>query len=283
MNKTYRWISVIAAFVIPLGRLLASAAPVAAQEPDCRTVREALQAGEITLSLNANESEFYNEPLTYIVRNIVGQQVEFCFPAGMMMIAGDGGYQDLVLTRTVILLLGPGDQREGRLAAMCANLSKDAPISGSSYEPGAMASGDVLSVALAIDRNSAQGSLGAQLAMWAVTDGFTLEDLGGGSESESAEMFQLIAPLLCLTKDELELGQRLLEEADVDARLFAGDSQSGLAFCERLGVPTDINQIMLILARYSVLALCCCGGGCGLTLVVVAAGVFLIARSRRKA
>jgi hypothetical protein len=281
MKNSYRWVSVIAAIVIPFGRLLASATPAAAQEPACRSVREALQAGEITLRLSANESTFYDEPLTYVTSNIIGQQVEFCFPAGMMMISGDGSYQDLVLTKTVMVLLAPGQQKEGRLSAMCANLSKSAPVSGSSFEPGPMAGGDVLNVALAIENNSAQGSLGAQLAMWAVTDGFTLEDLGGGSDSESAEMFRMIAPLLCLTKDELELGQRLLEEADVDARLYAGDSQSGMAFCERLGFPTDINQIMLVVGQYSLLALCCCGGGCGLSLVVVIAGVVLIARSRR--
>jgi len=277
MKTTFRFLAALSAAVIPLCQSLAAPSPVSAQEPHCRPVSEALSAGEITLSLEANEDMFFNEPLTYLAANLAGEQVEFCFPAGMIMVSGSGAAQDLILTRTVDVVLGAGESREGRLAAACINLDKDAPPTGTSFVPGPMADGDVLSVAQAIERNGAQGSIGAQLALWAVTDGLTLT----GSGSEDSEMFRLIAPILCLAQGELELGQRLLEEADVDARLFEGDSQNGLQFCQELGLPTDINQIMLLLGRYSMIALCCCGGGCGLMLAVLVVGGVLIYRSRK--
>jgi hypothetical protein len=281
MKTSFRFLAAASACIIPFCQVLATASPVLAQEPHCRPVTEALAAGEITLSIEANEDTFFNEPLTYDTENISGGEVNFCFPAGMTMISGSGSAQNLILTRTVEVFLGPGESRQGRLAAACVNLDKHAPEAGTSFQPGPMAAGDVLAVALAIERNDAQGSIGAQLALWAVTDGFTL-DSSGGSDSETAEMFRLIAPILCLAKDELELGQRLLEEAGTDARLFEGDSSSGLAFCERLGYPTDINQLMLIIGRYSALTICCCGGGCGLMLIVLAVGVVLIIRSRKR-
>jgi hypothetical protein len=281
MKSTFRLAAACSAFVIAFSQFLASPSPAAAQEPGCRPVSEALAAGEITLLLEVNEDMFYNEPLNYNAENIIGDRVEFCFPAGMIMVSGNGGYQNLVLTRTVDVILGAGERRQGRLAAACVNLDKDAPATGMSFEPGPMAGGDVLGVALAIERNGAQGSLGAQLALWAVTDGLTLGG-SGGSASESSDMFRLIAPLLCLAKDELELGQRLLEEADAEVRLYAGDSQSGLQFCQELGLPTDMNQIMLLIGRYSLLTLCCCGGGCGLMLIVLIVGGVLIVRSRKR-
>ena len=156
MKNAFRWITAFSALVIPFVHSLALVTPVSSKEPACRSVREALDAGEITLTLAANESAFYDEPLDYSVENISGQQVEFCFPAGMIMVAGDGSYQDLLLTKTVNVILEPGEREEGRLSAACANLSKSAPASGTSFKPGPMAKGDILGVAQAIENNSAQ-------------------------------------------------------------------------------------------------------------------------------
>jgi hypothetical protein len=275
--------------ILPVGALaflsvVTGSRPISAQTESCRSVMDAVEAGEARLTLEANDSEFYNEPLDYSVENLTADQLDVCFPAGLTMISGSGDYQNLVLTKTVALLIPPSGTQAGSLYADCINLSRHAPASGGGFTPGDMAQGDLLRVVQAIDRQSAQGRLGAQMAVWAVTDNLTLEDFGNGSESESTQMLQLVAPLLCLATDEIELGQSLLEESNASARLYSGQTQSVADFCASRGLPVNIDQFMEQVGKwgsYGLIALC---GGfclCGLLVVGLIVGIILLIRSRR--
>jgi hypothetical protein len=285
MIGTLRWKSLPLLLVLLLLGSVSDYRPVSAQADSCRSVTEAVQAGEARLTLKANNSEFYNEPLDYSVNNLTGEQLDVCFPAGLTMISGSGDYQNLVLTKTVTVMLPPNGKQEGRLSADCMNLSKDAPAAGGSFTLGAMAQGDLLRVAQAIDRQSAQGRLGAQMAIWAVTDNLTLEDFGGDAESESARMLQLITPILCLATDEIELGQSLLEESGSGARLYAEGSQGVADFCSSHGLPVNIEQFVSQIQKMGTVALIAICGGCCLGVVILLAliaGIVMLVRSRRK-
>lgn len=276
--------SILALTVFLFFRSASDVRPVFAQAESCRSVAEAVQAGDVELTLEANNSEFYNEPLDYSLENLTGQQLEVCFPAGLTMISGSGAYQNLVLTKTVTVLLPPNGKQEGRLPADCMNLSKDAPAAGGRFALGAMAQGDLLRVAQTIDRQSAQGRLGAQLAIWAVTDGLTLEEIGGGADSESAQLLQVIAPLLCLAGDEIDLGQSLLQESESNARLFAEDSGGAAAFCASRGLPANFEEFAAWAGRLGTVAIAVICGGfclCGILVIALITGIILLIRSRK--
>jgi hypothetical protein len=259
--------------------------PVLAQASGCRTVAEAVDAGEAALVLTANNDSFYASPLDYRLTNLTDRTLDLCFPAGLTMTSGNGAYQNLILTRTVKVTLPPDGEKRGDLSADCMNLSKDSPRSGADFSVGAMAQGDLLRVAQAIDTRSAQGRLGSQLAIWAVTDGLTLEDFNGGSGSDTAQMLQVVAPLLCLAGDEIELGETILKDAGADASLFAPGSGGAKDFCANRGLPANFDEIVDWTARLGGIALAGICGGCCLGIIILAAliaGIIALVRSRRK-
>jgi hypothetical protein len=166
------------------------------------------------------------------------------------------------------------------------NLSKHAPGSGAGYSVGGMAQGDLLRVVQAIDKRSAQGRLGSQLAIWAVTDGLTLEDLGNSaSNSDTAQMLQVISPLLCLAGDDIDLAQSLLQESGSAARLFSENSGGAAGYCASHGLPANFGEFAQTFAKLGTAAIVGIGAGCCLCVVLLAAlivGVVLLVRSRRK-
>ena len=231
MRRLNRSLSIVTLLPLLLGSLFAAPAPVAAQTPNCRSVMEAIAAGEATLVLTANANIFYDQPLDYSLSNLSANALDVCFPAGLTMISGDGQYQNLVLTRTIDVSVPVNGSSSGTLFADCINLERHAPSSGGSFSPGGMADGALLRVAQAIDARSDQGTLGAQMAIWAVTDGFTLEG-GTGATGENASMIELLAPILCLDSKDIDEGQAILTQANAGVSLYSNETQ-GLEFVLR--------------------------------------------------
>jgi hypothetical protein len=285
--RTFRnFLQVVAVLLVVAAVALAAPRPVSAQAPSCRSVVDAVNAKEATLSLKANSNEFYTNPLDYVLKNLTGQQLDLCFPAGLTMISGDSANQNLVLTRTILVTVAPNGEKRGDLSADCMNLSKHAPGFGAGFSVGGMAQGDLLRVIQAIDKRSAQGRLGSQIAIWAVTDGLTLEDIGNsGSNSDTAQMLQVISPLLCLAGDDIDLAQSLLTESGSAARLFAENSGGAAGFCASHGLPANLDEFVQTFAKLGAVSIIAICGGCCLGFVILIAlivGLVALVRSRRK-
>ncbi len=258
------------------------AAPTATPT-NCIPIKDAVKKGLIKLELSSNGNLFFKDPLHYTITNLSSSPQQICFPAGQIMLPSDIGDQALVVVGTVILMIQMGQIAEGNLFADCINESKHAPSDGSAYTLGDMATDDLLKVVRAIDVRSAKGRLGGQLAIWAVTDQLTLDDLNNPpSSSNEPSLTDTIRPLLCLAQDEVDLGQQLLQDAEVKASLYKGQNPI-TAYCQSQGIPSIssfIEQAKLWGERTLLLVgLGICG--CLILIVAMIALVIHMARGRK--
>jgi hypothetical protein len=205
--------------------------------PPCIPIDQAIAQGLVRVSLTGSGDLFYKTPIHYRVENLTDQPLVICFPVGMLLDPGDGSMQTMMVAVTAVIELGAGEVREGDLAAFCINETKHAPSEGAAYQVGGTAEGSLLNLAYAIDAQSADGHIGAQLAVWAITDGFNLNELSVTPEPGNPTLVETIAPLLCLAQEEITLSQQLLEQAEAGVSLFQGENPLTAA-CEEQGIPS---------------------------------------------
>jgi hypothetical protein len=267
---------------------LPAGAPASAQVPTptppaCQPIREALDQKLISVDLTGTGNLFFRDAVAYNVENVGAKRLTLCFPAGTLLMPDDPGLQRLVLGETVIFSLDPGEVKQGTLFVFCTQSSKEAPPSGAMYTVGAEAEPDLLRLAQVIDQRSGKGRLGAQLAVWAVSDGLTLDDLNAEPGAGGPSTVATIRPLLCLASGEVGFGQEALVAAQVKERLYTGENPVSPAYCASQGLPAlNIDQLKARLEFLGIRAgLVVILGTCG-CLVVLALVIFLIVRLVRK-
>ncbi len=273
--------------VILLGsRLEATAAPI--QEaltatptpPNCISVVKAVNQGLIKLTLTANGKLFFQTPLHYSVTNLTTKTQQICFFAGQINQPDDPSLQALMIVKTVLLTPGPNQVLTGDLSADCINESKHAPSDGDGYQLGEMAQGKLLRLAKAIDANSAQGRLGAQMAIWVITDQFSLNDLNATPSPDQPSLTDSIRPLLCLAQDDVSLGEQLLQEAEAGANLYQGENPL-TSYCQSQGIPS-LSQLQQQLTAAGERALIILGAGVLGCIIVVIVIIVLVVRLVRR-
>jgi len=255
------------------------------------TVKEAVNRGLIRLTLTANGELFYHSPLHYLVENLTSNPLQIEFPVGQLFIPDDIAYQAFVLANTVNLglnlgqvlpnqivavdlNLAPNQSVEGNLPVFCTNESRHSPSAGITYTLGKMAQGDLLKLAQVIESQSAQGHLGAQLAVWALTDKLAFNDFNATQSPGQPSLVDSIRPVLCLAQDEINLGQQLLVDSQVSERLYTGENPI-TTYCQSQGIPA-ISQIEQQAKTLGERALLLIGlGACGCVIVII--GVVLLA------
>jgi hypothetical protein len=256
------------------GPALAATTPTPTPTP-CIPVAKAVADGLINLTLTGNGQLFFKNPLHYVIVNLSAKAIVVCFPVGQINEPVDSGSQSLILPKETILDLGAGQTLEGDLDAFCINEHKSAPSSGLEYHLGPIAKGSLLALAKAIDAQTAQGRLGAQMAVWAITDQYSLNELEATPDPNSPSLTDSIRPLLCLAQDDVNLGQQLLQAANAGVSLYTGDNPL-TGYCQSQGIPSlsQIGQRLKVLgieAAVVVVAgsLLCVGLVVGLILLIV--------------
>jgi len=242
----------------------------------CLPAAKAAAQGLIQLTLTGNGQLFFKNPLHYQVVNLTTKALVICFPVGQIANPGDDGYQSLMIVKQVIVDLAPNGTQEGDLDAFCINEHKEAPADALDYHLGKMASGSLLSLAQAIDAQSAQQRIGAQLAVWAITDGDTLSYLNTTPvPGAQPSLTDTIRPLLCLAQDDVTLGQQLLQQANAGVSLYSGENPL-TSYCQSQGIPSlgQIGQRLQVVgiaaaAAVVVGALLCVGVIVGLIVLLV--------------
>jgi hypothetical protein len=248
--------------------------------PACIPVAKAVADGLIKLTLTGNGKLFFRNPLHYLVVNLTDKAIVICFPVGQINRPVDGVGQSLILPKEVILDLGAGQTLEGDLDAFCINEHKSAPSDGEEYRLGAMATGKLLDLANAIAKHSAQDRWGAQLALWAITDQYSLDELQATPDPNTPSLTDSIRPLFCLTQDDVNLGQQLLQEANTGVSLYQGDNPL-TAYCQSQGIPS-FSQIIQRLKLLGIEAALVLGAGAlGCVAVVVGLIVLIVRLARR--
>jgi len=237
---------ILAALLVPFN-LQASAAPVVfATTPtptptNCIPIKQALAQGLVRLTLSGNGQLFFRKPLHYKIENLTAKAIIICFPIGLIANPSGAEAQSLMLVKEVIVDLAAGQILEDDLPAFCINEHKPAPTADVEYQLGAMAKGKLLDLANAIAAQSAQERWGAQLAVWAITDQYNLNDLQATPDPNQPSLTDSIRPLFCLTEDDVTLGQTLLQDANTGVTLYSGDNPL-TSYCKSQGIPS-IGQI----------------------------------------
>jgi hypothetical protein len=291
MSKFYRFL-LVSAFIAAtffFVRQEASAAPARlAPSPtptpsNCIPVKQALEKKQIQLVLAANGELFYHKPVHYQITNLTQQVLVVCFPAGQLLEPGDTSLQNLMVIDDSLITVPAGQMVEGDLFAFCINESKHAPGKDDGYQLGKMASGKLLSLAETIQAESAHGHLGAEMAIWAITDHFTLDDLNATpapAASSEPSLTDSIKPLLCLGQDEVGLGQKLLQDANAGVVLYHGDNPL-TNYCKAQGIPS-LGQIGQQLKIAGIWAAVIAVGSTLLCVVLIVVVIVLIVRMFRK-
>jgi hypothetical protein len=248
--------------------------------PPCTPIDQAMAQGLIRLTLTANGNLFYKNPIHYKVENLTDKQLTICFPVGMLLVPDNGSVQSLIIALTVIIDLTPNEVREDDLAAFCINETKAAPEQGAGYRLGGMASGGLLRLAYAIEAQSAQEKLGAQYAVWAITDHYSLDDLNATPVPGQPSLIDEIKPLMCLSQDDVNLGQELLQQANAGVVLYQGENPL-TSYCQSQGIPS-LSNILQRLKVIGIGAAIAIGAGALTCIAVVVLLIVLVVRMLRK-
>jgi hypothetical protein len=271
---------ILVALILPFN-LQASAAPglfattPTPTPPNCIPIKQALAQGLVRLTLSGNSQLFFKKPLHYKIENLTAKAIRICLPVGLIANPTDSGSQSLILVKETILDLAANQVLEGDLQAFCINEHKHAPTADVEYQFGAMAKGSLLDLADQIAAQSAQERWGAQLAVWAITDQYNLNDLTATPDPNQPSLTDEIRPLFCLTQDDITLGQQLLQDANAGVSLYSGENPL-TAYCQSQGIPSigQIGQRLKILGIEAVVvvvvgALACIGVIVGIILLAV--------------
>lgn len=220
--------------LVVFGALVALADTTLAQSQPL-TLPDAVRQGIVEVQLNGSGEPFWQESVAYVMKNKRPTAVTIVVPAGLILEPEDDSIQRLVIAKQyTIPLCGttPGTRAPtgtpcasttatGKWYAFCINLSRHAPEEDSEYHVGQMASGPLLQVVRQVDQKGAAGRLGAQFAVWRVTDDFTLDAINS-PDLQSSELLQMIAPLLGLARPEIDLAQSLLEDSNTGLKFYSG-------------------------------------------------------------
>ncbi|HTX91588.1 MAG TPA: hypothetical protein VMC09_10260 [Anaerolineales bacterium] len=292
MSKIYRYILVgafiAAAFLVVRQADAAGLTPRLAASPtptnpsNCIPVRQALNKKQIQLSLVANGELFYHKPVHYQITNLTTKDLVICFPFGQLLDPNDSSLQTLMVVDASLINAPAGQMVEGDLAAFCIMETHHAPQKDDVYGLGKMATGDLLKLGETIGAESASEHLGAQLAVWAITNNYSLDDLNTTAVPSSSEpsLTDSIKPLLCLGQDEITLGSKLLQDSGTGVVLYHGDNPL-TAYCKAQGIPS-LGQVGQQLKIAGIWAAVIAVGSALLCVAIIIVVIVLIIRLVRK-
>ena len=251
--------------VVALCITLAAAAAALWQQPAQAqgtvpvTLPDAVTKKLVTVVLSGTGDLFFRDAVGYSVRNTSGGDLIVVFPAGLLLLPGDNSLQTLMVTLPVTLTLKANQTAGGKLSMVCTQLTKHAPGAGEKFSVGGMANGSLLSAANVIARHGWNGDLGAQFAVWRITDNSTMEDVTGSSGSQSSDLLRTISPLLALAGDPFTRAEAILQEAGTGMHI----SQFGTPTPLKSPLPggASVPDVLALIQRC--IACCPCAGAFG--------------------
>jgi hypothetical protein len=160
---------------------------------DTISVSEAMEMKLIKVSLNKskptiNTNSFYGSSYTgdciiMSIENLTDKNIKVLLEAGRFMEPDDSSEQRMIVTHEQMIALYKKQKKEIPVFAMCSEMHDSAPDSASVFEMSHKAEGDLLTLAQLVSKNNWQ-DMGAQSAIWAMTDGNDYADIYSDNESE---------------------------------------------------------------------------------------------------
>jgi hypothetical protein len=177
------------------------------------TLQDAVARKLVNVQFHGTGDLFFREALSYTIQNAGSGDIIIVIPAGLVFTPTEESTQPLMVGQSVTLTIKAKQTAGGKLWVFCGQLSKHAPDAESVYHVGAMAEGNLLSVARVIEKHGWKGELGAQFAVWRLTDGTTQEKLLGEGQGPGSELLTAIKPFLGLAGDPFTRAETILQEA----------------------------------------------------------------------
>lgn len=163
-----------------------------------------LQLGEAVLDgvVSTSEGETEGRILTVQITNPGNDDVLVTIPCGLIFKPEPGrDEQQLMVLQQASATIPPGDSADLTPYVICIESSKAVPESGSTYQVGVMATGDLLKLAQCIcnetlvdietDPLAAMDQLGLQFSVWMVSDGLSMDEMIEGMEEAEGALGQI--------------------------------------------------------------------------------------------
>jgi hypothetical protein len=145
------------------------------------TLSEAIKNKWIKAKITGNGNGHYGQCVQFSLENLTSQVLDINVEAGRKLICLNDSIQDLMVTQAAALALYPGKTQNLPVYAMCIREHRRSPKTNSSYTPGPMAEGNLLELAIIIEKHSIQ-DIGGQAAVWVLTDSASLSSVSGSSK-----------------------------------------------------------------------------------------------------
>ena len=197
-----------------------------------------LQLGEAVLDgvVSTSEGETEGRILTVQITNPGNDEVLVTIPCGLIFKPEPGrDEQQLMVIQQASATIPPGESADLTPYVICIESSKAVPESGSAYQVGVMATGDLLKLAQCIcnetlvdietDPLAAMDQIGLQFYVWMVSDGLSMDEMVAGMEEAEGALGQIGATSLLEGMEELvgglmelfqDFGQDWLEKCDIE-------------------------------------------------------------------
>ena len=197
-----------------------------------------LQIGEAVLDsvVSTSEGETEGRILTVQITNPGNDEVLVTIPCGLIFKPEPGrDEQQLMVIQQASATIPPGESANLTPYVICVESSKAVPESGSTYQVGVMATGDLLKLAQCICNETlvdietypiaAMDQLGLQFYVWMVSDGLSMDEMIEGMEEAEGALGQIGATGLPEGMEDLfsglmemfqDFGQDWLEKCDIE-------------------------------------------------------------------
>ena len=148
------------------------------QPPTQLSFQEAVDKGLIKVKIRGYDSKDvilesgngYAPTLEILAENKSTKDIEITLPAGHHFESEDPGFQDMLVSESLILALNASARKKFPVYTMCTQVRNAGPGEGTYYKTGKMAEGNLLAVAQYLDSHAMHGDHIGQEAVWAVSD-----------------------------------------------------------------------------------------------------------------
>ncbi|MBS1636043.1 MAG: hypothetical protein JST26_09020 [Bacteroidetes bacterium] len=132
--------------------------------------------------------------LKYSINNLAKDSVCLMLPAGWRFNsnAGKNDYQDILVTRDQLLVLGPKSSITFDIKGYCCEADKSGPVKGVAYTTGKMADSNLVKLALYLNAHPTDENT-EQYAVWAISNNKPTSNITNANDSLAAALREFVA------------------------------------------------------------------------------------------
>ena len=142
---------------------------------------QAIKNKMVKAKISGNGNGHYGKCVDVSLENLTSQTLNIDLETGQKFICAGDTAQDLMVTQAAAMALGPYKKESKPLYAMCIRKHRNSPKLNTSFNIGGMAEGNLLELAIIIEKHSIQ-DMGGQAAVWVLTDSASIDNVTGTSK-----------------------------------------------------------------------------------------------------